>query len=333
MYKLKVNRDACIACGMCALECSVLQEDAEGKVEVIGEGIVADSDAEKVRGVVELCPSKALTLAEEYVDVGAKLAELKNKMQQPLTFTPPPVEEYEFRIEDKDQYAEEITGSLSVSGEYDYDYKSDSAAESAGRRAFRDEIYSQFPALAQQIVSMYEQRRMNKVARYGEFEGNYKYGVHQRLIKDLRAYVNELESYTGKNFSLPSDFFSFRTKDTDYIERRQDHSNEWLADKIRNDFEPASEFYNCVRTDKTYEYVTVSHWFGDDTEEKKYSYAYYIKAESAARFYRRLARAVWKSEKVIGKQDVEREINRFHNKVEDEWRDKINYLLREIGEE
>ena len=35
MYKLKVNRDACIACGMCALECNVLQEDSSGKVEII----------------------------------------------------------------------------------------------------------------------------------------------------------------------------------------------------------------------------------------------------------------------------------------------------------
>lgn len=330
MYKLTVNRDACIACGMCALECDVLQEDATGKVEVIGEGIVSDSEVGKIRNIVELCPSKALTLTEEEMDVGSKIAELKNEMQQPLTFTPPPVEEYEFRIEDKDRYAEEIAGSLSVSGEYEYDYKSDSAAESAGRRAFRDEIYSQFPALAQQIVSMYEQRRLNKVARYAEVEGNYKYGVRQRLIKNLRAYVNELESYTGKKISLPSDFFTFRTRDTEYIERRQDHSNEWLADRVRNNLEPASEFYTCVRTDETYEYVTVKHWFGDDTEKKKYSYAYYIKAESAARFYRHLARAVWKSEKVIGKQDVERELNRFHREIEDEWKIKIKYLLNQI---
>ena len=173
MYKLKVNRDECIACEMCALECSVLQEDAEGKVEVIGEGIVAGSDASQVRGVVELCPSKALTLTEEYVNVGAKLAELKEKMRQPLTFTPPPAEEYRFRLEDKDEYLKEIKGSLDVSGEYEYDYNSSSSARSAGKRAFRDEIYSQAWALSQQIIAMYEQRRVNKGARYAEIESNF----------------------------------------------------------------------------------------------------------------------------------------------------------------
>ena len=44
MYKLKVNRNECIACGMCALECKILQEDSSGKVEVVGEGIIADSE-------------------------------------------------------------------------------------------------------------------------------------------------------------------------------------------------------------------------------------------------------------------------------------------------
>ena len=329
MYKLKVNRGACIACGMCALECNVLQEDAEGTVEVVGEGIVADSDVGKVRNIVELCPVEALSLTEEFVNVGAKIAEFKSKMQQPLTFTPPSADEYDFRLEDKDEYAEAITGSLSVSGEYEYDYDSYSFAESAGKAAFRDEIYSQAEALAQQVIVMYEQRRMNKVARYAETSGNYKYGVHQRLIKNLRSFVNELESYTGRKISLPSDFFTFRTKDTEYINDRQEKSNDWLAGRIKEFLKPASEFYSCVRTDKTYEYVTVSHWFGDDTREKKYSYAYYIKPDSVARFYRDVARATWKAGKYT-KQFCERELERFHKEIAEEWQSKINYLLRQV---
>ncbi len=47
------------------------------------------------------------------------------------------------------------------------------AAESAIKRAFREEIYSQAEALAQQVIAMYEQRRMNKVARYAETDINY----------------------------------------------------------------------------------------------------------------------------------------------------------------
>lgn len=331
MYKLKVKKDKCNACGMCALECNILQEDSTGKVEIIGEGIVADSEVGNVRNIIELCPTAALSLAEDNIDVGKRLADLKVKMQAPLKFTPPSVDEYEFRLEDKDEYAAAIQGSLSVSGEYEYDYSSFSSAESAGKAAFRDEIYSQADALAQQIIVMYEQRRMNKVARYAETGDNYKYGVHQRLIKDLRSFVNEIENCTGRKISLPSDFFTFRTKDTEYINDRQDHANEWLAERIHGKIESASEFYGCVKVEKTYEYVTVSHWFGDDTREKKYSYAYYINTDSASlrRFYNSIARATWRAGKYT-KKFCEEELDRFHKEISEEWQGKINYLLRQI---
>ncbi|MBQ6297137.1 MAG: ferredoxin [Selenomonadaceae bacterium] len=331
MYKLKVQKDKCIACGMCALECNVLQEDSSGKVEVIGAGVVADSEVGKVRNVVELCPAKALSLTEEFVNVGAKLAELKSKMQQPLTFTPPPKSDYRFMLEDSDQYAMEIwQNSFSgVSGEDDFDYKSSSSAKSAGERAFRDEIYSQAEALAQQVIVMYEQRKMNRVARYAETSGNYKYGVHQRLIADLRSFVNELESYTGKKISLPSNFFTFRTKDTEYINDRQEHANDWLASRIKGHLEPASEFYGCVKTNKTYEYVTVSSWFGPDKEKMIEKYAYYIDGDNSKRFYRRVARTACKDGKYTS-QFCERELDRFHKEIEEEWKSKINYLLRQV---
>ena len=330
MYKLKVDRDRCNACGMCALDCNALQEDATGKVEVVGEGIVSDSDIATVRNVVELCPENALTLTEEFVDMSAKLAELKSKMKRPLQFTPPSADEYEFSLEDKDEYAKAIDGSLHVSGEYEYDYKSSSSAESAGERAFRDEIYSQAEALAQQVIVMYEQRKMNRVARYAETSGNYKYGVHQRLIKNLRAFVNELETCAGKKLSLPSDFFTFRTRDTEYINDRQEKSNDWLAGRIKEHLKPASEFYSCVKTEKDYEYVTVSHWFGDDTREKKYTYAYYL-SDGVGRFYRDVARATWKAGKYT-KQFCERELDAFHKAIEQEWLGKIDYLLRQVGD-
>jgi|GEM_PF-3971537 len=330
MYKLKVQKDKCIACGMCALECNILQEDSSGKVEVIGAGVVADSEVGKVKNVVELCPAKALSLTEEFVNIGAKLAELKSKMQKPLTFTPPSAEEYSFRFEDQEEYGEAIKGSPEVSGEWEYDYKSWDSAKYAGKRAFRDEIYSQADALAQQVVAMYEQRRINRVARYAETNGNYKYSVHRRLIADLRSFVNELESYTGKKISLPSDFFTFRTKDTEYINDRQDHANEWLAGSIKNHLKPASDFDTCVKVEKTQDYVLVSGgWFSEDKHKWVTKYAYYVDLDSLRRFYRNVSRATWKAGKYTSKF-CERELDRFHKEIDEEWKSKINYLLRQV---
>lgn len=335
MYKLKVNRGDCVACGACTMDCTALQEDATGTVEVVGEGIIPDSEVDNIRkNVVECCPMSALSLVEEFVDVDAKLAELKSKMKQPLKFTPPSADEYEFSMDDRDRYAEALYqgSSLNVSDEYEFDYKSSSSAKSAGERAFRDEIYSQAEALAQQVIVMYEQRKMNRVARYAETNDNYKYGVHRRLIANLRAYVNELEIYTGKKISLPPNFFIFRTRDTEYINDRQDHSNDWLAGRIKEHLESASEFYGCVKTDKTSEYVTVSSWFGSDKEKLVYKYAYYIDGDNLKRFYRHVARATWKAGKYT-KKFCEEELNRFHKAIEQEWLGKMDYLLHQLGED
>lgn len=331
MYKLKVQRNKCNACGMCMLECNVLHEDSAGIVEVIGEGIIADADVGKIKDVIELCPTGALSLIEDSINVAARIAELKNKMKEPLTFTPPSKDNYAFSLEDKDQYAEELTrsSSASVDGDWEYNYKSYESAKSAGERAFRDEIYSQADALGQQVIVMYEQRKMNKVARYAETNGNYKYGVHQRLIKKLRAFVNEIESYTGKKISLPSNFYNFYTKDTEYIDNLQDHANKWVAEGFKENMKPASEFYTCVKTDKTDDYVKVSHWFGDDEYKTVKKYAYYINEESIGRFYRYVARAAWYAGKYTSKF-CERELERFHKEITEEWNDKISYLLRQI---
>lgn len=332
MYKLKVQNNKCNACGMCALECNVLQEDSSGKVEVIGEGIIADSEIDKVKNIVELCPEGALSLTEEFIDMSEKLTELKAKMQQPLVFTSPPYEDYAFLLEDKNEYAQELWNSApsGLSDEYEFDYKSSSAARSAGERAFRDEIYSQAEALAQQVIVMYEQRKINRVVRYAETSDNYKYGVHQRLIKDLRSFVNELETYTGKKLSLPADFFTFRTRDTEYIDNRQEKSNDWLAGRIKENLESPSEFYTCIKTDKTSEYVTVSSWFGPDKEKLVYKYAYYTDIDRLKRFYDHVARATWKSGKYT-KRYAERELELFHKAIEQEWSDKIAYLSNQIG--
>ena len=329
MQKLKVFKEKCNACGMCTLECKILQEDSSGIVEVIGEGIVADSEVEKIKGIVSLCPTGALSLLEYNEDGKKRLEELKIKIQTPLEFTMPDKNEYEFSMDDRDAYAKEINCSGWVSGEYDFDYKSSSSARSAGERAFRDEIYSQFEALAQQVIVMYEQRKMNRVARYAETNSNYKYNVHQRLIRNLKSFVNEIEACTGKTLSLPSDFFTFRTKDTEYIKHQQESHNEWLAGRIKEHMEPASEFYSCVKTDSTEDYVKVSSWFGDDDYKTVKKYAYYIDNEKLQRFYSKVARATWKAGKYTSKF-CEEELNKFHREIEEEYKSKVKYLLNQI---
>ena len=327
MQKLIVEKGSCNACGMCTVDCDLLQEDASGIVDVIAPGIVLNHMLEKVKNIVSLCPENALCLVEDGVDQKKRLAELKEKMQAPLEWDIPSKWDYNFSLDDKNDFASELPQPY-VSDEDEYKYRSISDARSAGKRAFRDEIYSQADALAQQLMVLYQERKLNAVVRYAEVSGNFKYETHNRLIRLLKSFVNEMEACMGKTLSLPSDFYTFYTKNTEYIEKMQDHPNEWVAARIRENLESPSEFYDNIKTDWMEECVVVSHWFGDDTYETKKVYSFSLR-KAVERFNRSLARTVWKCGKNTSHYG-ERELNLFCTEIEKEWKCKMDDLMRQM---
>ena len=162
----------------------------------------------------------------------------------------------------------------------------------------------------------------------GEYDYDYKSWDSAKSAGE-RAFRNEIESYTGKKLSLPSDFYTFRTKDTEYINNRQDHVNEWRADNIKSEMKPASEFYTCIGVEKTTDEVRVSSWFGDDKWKTVTKYCYYLRSEKMERFYNNVARAAWYGGKYSHKFGTE-ELNRFHKEITEEWKNKISYLLNQF---
>ena len=327
MQKLIVEKGTCNACGMCTVDCDLLQEDASGIVEVIAPGIVAAAVLEKVRNIVSLCPTNALRLQEEHVDQKKRLAELKKKMKEPLEWEMPSKWDYAFSADDKNDFESELPQPY-ASDEGEYKYSSDSKAYSAGKSAFRNEIYSQADALTQQIMALYQQRKLNAVVRYAEVPGNFKYDTHNRLIQKLKSFVNELEGCTGKKASLPSDFYTFRTKDTEFIEDIQDSPNDWLAARVKENLVSPSEVYDNIKTDSMEDYVKVSHWFGDDTYETREKYSFSLR-RAVERFNRALARTVWKCGKYTS-QNGGVELEKFCKAITEEWKSKIEHLLKQM---
>ncbi|WP_294160417.1 ferredoxin [uncultured Selenomonas sp.] len=325
MKKLSLDLGKCDGCGICVLDCSLLQETSDGSVEVLAPGIIQTADLSKVEDVVRHCPTGALAVVE--AGEGVDLTRLKAEMREPVEVAKPDYDDYAFRLEDKDEYLKELP-YLSADGEDEYEYKSSSSARSAGKSAFRNEIYSQAEALIEKILVAYNQRKVSSVARYATVDGNIKYEAHKKLIKRLQSYVNQIEAATGKRLNLPSDFFSFYTKDTDFIERMQDKPNSWAIDRIKENLESADSFYERIRTDDEETYVKVSHWFGDDDYKcvKRYSYSLTRAIEA---FKRDVARKTWKYGKYT-KQDATREIDAFTRELQKEWEGKIQRLLREI---
>lgn len=326
MQKLVVEKSRCSACGMCTVDCNLLHEDYAGIVEVVSSGIVPDAELDKVKNIISLCPSGALSLVNNSFDAGKALQMLKAKLKEPLKLSPPSKSDYRWELDERDDFVKELPVPY-ISGEDDYCYKSSSDARSAGKQAFRDEVYSQADALAQQLIVSYWQRKLYAVVCYAEVAGNFKYDTHQELSRRLKSYVHEIEVCSGKKLSLPTDFFKFYTKDTEYILDRQERPNEWLAGRIRENLPSASEFYDNIKTDGEEHYVKVSHFFGEDTYEEKKRYAYNIR-KAIERFNRQLGRTVFKCAKYTS-QDGERELEQFCRQITAEWDKKINLLYEQ----
>lgn len=63
MKQIKVNGN-CSGCGLCTVNCSYLQENADGNAEFIAGKSISDNDLEAVKKVISECPQDALKLVD-----------------------------------------------------------------------------------------------------------------------------------------------------------------------------------------------------------------------------------------------------------------------------
>ena len=234
-------------------------------------------------------------------------------MHEPLSFTRPQKSDYAFLLEDGDKFAKRLP-IITACHEYEHIYSSYSAARSAGKSAFCDEIYSQADIFAEKIVSMYKREKMNKIVIYSETDDNYKYNIHKKISNKLRFFVSEIEKYTGKNLSLPINFFVFQTQDTEYVRNTKNHPDSWISGRIKEYLEPVSDFYRVIKVDSTKTFVKIKHWFREDSQEWRKRYSFFL-GKSAAKFNRRLGRAVYKALKKYASNFCEKELDLFYEEI------------------
>jgi ferredoxin len=322
MKKLVINSPKCNACGACALDCALLNEKSDGTVYVVEPGFIKMQLLPKVEEIVKYCPTQALNIID--VDGGIDIHKLKDDMNKPVEVEKPDYESYSFNLEDRDEYLDELP-NIYCDGEDRYDYKSDSSAVSAGKAAFRDEVYSQAEAFIEKVLVLYNQRKINSVARYAEVDGNIKYEAHKKLINRLKSYVHQIEIYTGKNINLDNDFYKFYTKDTDYIDEIQEQPNSWAIDRIKEYLESASHYYDYIKVDSIETYVEVKKFFGgtDYKYVKRYSYNL---DRATKKFKKEIGRKTWKYGRYT-KEFAVAELDGFRRELQTEWNGKIEILL------
>ena len=325
MKKLIIDSSRCNACGACTLDCTLLNEKTDGTVEILEPGIIQENLLSKIEDIVKNCLAQALVIKDS--DVSIDIDQLTEEINKPVEVEVPDYDSYTFSLDDKEEYLKELP-DIYCEGEDEYEYKSSSSAESAGKSAFRNEVYSQAEALIEKILVSYAQRKINSVARYAEIDGNIKYEAHKNLIKRLRSYVNQIEIYTGKKLNVSDDFYTFYTKDTDYIERMQDNPNSWAIDRIKGSLESPSYFYDSIKVDSTIRYVEEKKFFGGTEYRDVKRYAYSL--TSANEFFKKeVARKTWRNGRYT-KQDATREIDSFKRDLQNEWNEKVKLLFKYV---
>ena len=317
MKKLTIDQSKCNMCGACLVAGALLHEADDGKIEINGAGIIAGDNLAVAESMVADCPESALSLVEQTISVD----EIRAKIQQPLNLSMPDKSLYAFN---KADYSLPI---LSGRGEYQYKYSSDEKAEREGLRDFRDNIYTQKKAIAQQVIISYKHEKLLAVMQYEEKAGNFKYDTIQNLIGRLKNYAEELGVATGGALDLPSSFFEFQTKDSIVVKDvlKYGVDSGW-AEQIAEKCEPYDWFDTWINSDDMVTGSKKSGWFSDDYEDI-YSSCYKL-GEASEKLNQQILDECQRNIPEMAEQTVESELRMFHESLLKEWNEKTKILLQ-----
>jgi ferredoxin len=261
MKQIFVN-EHCSGCGLCIVNCSYLQENAEGNAEPVPGRAIQEKDLEIVKKVVAECPESALQIVETGVTsrkgkegIADVITNLKEKCNH---FSVNKISNSDVRLNSKDYYIP----IPSTSKEYRRDYSSQSSAKSAAKEEFRRLCYSE-TAYRPMIKKVFVEYKVNVLSPYYtcvDTEESAYYVYNQEIRKLLSNAYAEILDLSGGNCRLPetwknfSVYFSekdwaiyplkeFDTRSTssgimaDFKDRGEYTSLNWYVDRLDYDYD------------------------------------------------------------------------------------------------
>ena len=233
MKKIIVN-DKCNACGLCTIGNDFLEENIDGTAKPIVGKYILPSDEDKVNDVVDKCPQRAIQLVV-CEDLGSKkdviesaINELSEIEDLPKVTT----------IKDSFDKSDYQISCGNVSGQYNYEYSSSSAAERAAYSAFERAVFSNLDSIIMKIVVQYKAKHFAKYMLTNS--GNIYENKNNEIISVLKNIAGKYEAVCKQ--SLEENFAKFIVSpDTDrYSTYRMFERNELFVDsavsRIRSEF-------------------------------------------------------------------------------------------------
>ena len=252
MKQLIINKEKCVACGVCEVVCEQIVCDDLGYACIQESGIVEDeSEIEKIIGI---CPQSAI----EIVDYQSKMG--IDSKEDLVYYIMNVVQGYKVSKLDDEKLIPPIyyNGSPAcVYGQLDNDLPGKLfTSEAKATRAVRDEFYNNVTRKAKIIVrnllSECKSGHFNKYRTFIKEEGNYYYDIIiecERLLKEC-----EETCYVLMGIHLPEEMLKIHTEaiwredsmgkrcSLDYLEDR-------LIDKALENGESASWYYDWLTVD------------------------------------------------------------------------------------
>ncbi|MBB2481046.1 ferredoxin [Bacillus sp. APMAM] len=261
MKQILVNEN-CSGCGLCIVNSSYLQENAEGYAEPVPGRSVQEKDLENVKKVVAECPESALQIVETGVTtrkgeagISDVISYLKDKCN---SFSVNKISNSDLRLNSRDYYIP----IPSTSKEYNRDYSSESSAKSAAREEFKRLCYSE-TAYRPMIKKVFVEYKVNVLKPYYtcvDTEESAYYVYNQELRKLLSNAYAEICDLSGGKCRVPetwkdfSVYFSekdwaihplkeFDTRSTsseimvDFKDRGEYTSLSWYVDRLDYDYD------------------------------------------------------------------------------------------------
>ena len=209
MKTLKIDEKKCTACGTCLAFSAYITEGENGKAKVIPGKKLRTEDEKNAREVAELCPEQAIQLQDVNLKrlTAAEKEKLVKGLKEKLSAIAIPMPGWaDFAFDEKKYKFTSDIGCWNLDGDYEYRYKSESAAEDAGWREFNNKYYSQIEQFAMEILSQYG---IDKVAKYYDLSEN---GIYAKWNHEFENVLNEVADQLKvyqEEISLPADFYTF----------------------------------------------------------------------------------------------------------------------------
>ena len=255
MKTLKIDEKKCTACGTCLAFAAYITEGENGKAKVIPGKKLRTEDEKNAREVAELCPEQAIQLQDVNLKrlTAAEKEKLVKGLKEKLSSIAIPMPgRADFAFDEKKYKFTSEIHILYLTGDGDYRYKSESAAEDAGWREFNNEYYSQIEQFAMEILSQYG---IDKVAKYYDLSENGIYAKWNHEFENvLKEVADQLKVYQ-EEISLPADFYTFAVFPSiaeEYKDMGPMRFGYKVAEQMKNDECSDSDWYKRRYIDTDY---------------------------------------------------------------------------------